>query len=258
MDHLACYLPGNLALGVGEGAVRGAKAQLYASVAANLTYTCWQMYERMATGQPSTVLNDLLCSITLRSSCFVSVPTHAQPIQLKSCSIRACSYIFECVDSAKGISCHTVTRPLCASESVKTQGTGTAPKCSIFIGKSLASLFGDNIGLAPEAVTFNPVLGMTVEKDSSKNQLRPETVESLYYMWRLTGERKYRDWGWAIFQAFQKHSKGKTGYHSISVRPLQPSFSFSNIPNHSLVIHESCRLACMQLSDTLLIFLLLC
>lgn len=130
----------------------------------------------------------------------------------------------------------------------------------LLYGRALEAFFGDNIGLAPEAVTFNPVLGMTVEKDSSKNQLRPETVESLYYMWRLTGERKYRDWGWAIFQAFQKHSKGKIGYHSISVRPLQPSFSFSNIPKHSLVIHESCRLACngRQLSDTLLIFLLLC
>ncbi|CAL8463954.1 g3489 [Coccomyxa elongata] len=120
MEHLACYLPGNLALGVGEGAVRGAKAQHYAAVAANLTYTCWQMYERMPTG------------------------------------------------------------------------------------------------LAPEAVTFHPMLGMTMEKDSSRNQLRPEAVESLYYLWRLTGDRKYRDWGWAMFQAFQKHSRGKTGYHSIA------------------------------------------
>ena len=75
-------------------------------------------------------------------------------------------------------------------------------------------------GLAPEAVTFHPKLGMTVEKDSSRNQLRPEAVESLYYLWRLTGERKYRDWGWAMFQAFQKHSRGKTGYHSIAVRSL--------------------------------------
>ncbi len=74
-------------------------------------------------------------------------------------------------------------------------------------------------GLAPEAVSFDPVVGMTVEKGSGRNILRPETIESLYYMWRLTGDRKYRDWGWEIFQAFQKHSRGKTGYHSISVSP---------------------------------------
>ena len=50
MDHLACFLPANLALGVAEGAVQGPKAALYAEVAANLTYTCWQMYARMPTG----------------------------------------------------------------------------------------------------------------------------------------------------------------------------------------------------------------
>ena len=44
-------LAGNLALGVAEGAVTGAKAAKYAEVAANLTYTCWQMYARMPTGE---------------------------------------------------------------------------------------------------------------------------------------------------------------------------------------------------------------
>lgn len=50
MEHLSCYFPGNIALGVAEGAVSGPKAQHYLEVAANLTYTCWQMYERTATG----------------------------------------------------------------------------------------------------------------------------------------------------------------------------------------------------------------
>ena len=56
MEHLSCYLPGNIALGVAEGAVSGAKAQHYLEVAANLTFTCWQMYERSATGMPSFLL----------------------------------------------------------------------------------------------------------------------------------------------------------------------------------------------------------
>ncbi len=56
MEHLACYLPGNIALGVAEGAVSGAKAHHYLEVAANLTFTCWQMYERSATGLPQTGL----------------------------------------------------------------------------------------------------------------------------------------------------------------------------------------------------------
>ena len=52
MDHLACYLPANLALGVAEGAVHGEKAALYAQLAANLTHTCYQMYAKMPTGAP--------------------------------------------------------------------------------------------------------------------------------------------------------------------------------------------------------------
>lgn len=51
MEHLACYFPGNIALGVAEGAVLGAKAAHYLEVAANLTYTCWQMYERTTSGE---------------------------------------------------------------------------------------------------------------------------------------------------------------------------------------------------------------
>ena len=30
--------------------------------------------------------------------------------------------------------------------------------------------------------------------------LRPETVESLWYLYHLTGNRTYQDWGWNIFQ----------------------------------------------------------
>jgi mannosyl-oligosaccharide alpha-1,2-mannosidase len=26
--------------------------------------------------------------------------------------------------------------------------------------------------------------------------LRPETIESYFYMWRLTKEQHYRDWAW--------------------------------------------------------------
>ncbi|KAK4158484.1 glycoside hydrolase [Chaetomidium leptoderma] len=40
----------------------------------------------------------------------------------------------------------------------------------------------------------------------SHNLQRPETVESLFYMWRITGETKYRDWGWAMFKSFMNYT----------------------------------------------------
>uniref|UniRef100_A0A2P2LVY4 Alpha-1 2-Mannosidase n=1 Tax=Rhizophora mucronata TaxID=61149 RepID=A0A2P2LVY4_RHIMU len=47
---------------------------------------------------------------------------------------------------------------------------------------------------------------------TSWNILRPETVESLFYLWRLTGNRTYQEWGWNIFQAFEKNSRIESGY----------------------------------------------
>ncbi|KAH6903440.1 mannosidase [Coprinopsis sp. MPI-PUGE-AT-0042] len=45
----------------------------------------------------------------------------------------------------------------------------------------------------------------------ARYMLRPETVESLFIAFRLTGNRKYRAYGWSIFQAIQKHARVETG-----------------------------------------------
>jgi hypothetical protein len=38
------------------------------------------------------------------------------------------------------------------------------------------------------------------------NLQRPETVESLFIMWRITKDPIYRKWGWEIFKAFMNHT----------------------------------------------------
>ncbi|KAF3916813.1 hypothetical protein ABW20_dc0108935 [Dactylellina cionopaga] len=64
-------------------------------------------------------------------------------------------------------------------------------------------------GLAPEIAFFN--MDETGDKDiiiksqDSHNLQRPETVESLFLMWRMTGDEIYREWGWKIFKAFVKY-----------------------------------------------------
>ena len=57
MDHLVCFVPGMLALGVRAGAVtapdaaaRDVKEAAYLDVAARVTATCWQMYHSQPTG----------------------------------------------------------------------------------------------------------------------------------------------------------------------------------------------------------------
>jgi len=56
-----------------------------------------------------------------------------------------------------------------------------------------------------------------VKSSDAHNLQRPETVESLFYMWRITGDVKYREWGWKMFEAFLHHTAvpDGTGYSSV-------------------------------------------
>ncbi|KAI9553083.1 hypothetical protein GHT06_020974 [Daphnia sinensis] len=73
--------------------------------------------------------------------------------------------------------------------------------------------------LAPEITYFNEDEDgdndMIVKPADSHNLLRPETVESLWYMYHLTGNTTYQDWGWKIFQAFEKFARVENGYSSL-------------------------------------------
>lgn len=84
-------------------------------------------------------------------------------------------------------------------------------------------------GLSPEIAHFSlqngPGPDVLVKPADRHNLLRPETVESLFYLHRFTGQQKYRDWGWDVLQSFNKHAKVPDGgYTSINnVRdPVNP------------------------------------
>ncbi|PAA64226.1 hypothetical protein BOX15_Mlig034447g2 [Macrostomum lignano] len=45
--------------------------------------------------------------------------------------------------------------------------------------------------------------------------LRPETVESLFYLYRVTGKPKYRQWGWSILKALNTSTRVGSGFSGI-------------------------------------------
>ncbi|KAI9375382.1 glycoside hydrolase [Aspergillus egyptiacus] len=47
---------------------------------------------------------------------------------------------------------------------------------------------------------------INIHKQDQHNLQRPETVESLFYMYRITGDETYRHWGWEMFKSFIKHT----------------------------------------------------
>jgi mannosyl-oligosaccharide alpha-1,2-mannosidase len=69
------------------------------------------------------------------------------------------------------------------------------------------------------------------------NLQRPETVESLLYMWRITGDDIYREWGWDMFEAFVKHTivEDNGGFSSIGDVTKIPPPSRDNMESFWLV-----------------------
>ncbi|DBB13854.1 TPA: hypothetical protein ACH3X3_000846 [Trebouxia sp. C0006] len=76
-------------------------------------------------------------------------------------------------------------------------------------------------GLSPEYVTFHEGRGM--RSSVHVYLMRPEAVEAFFVLWRLTGNTKYREYGWGVFQAIEKWCKVEHGYAGLrDVRKAPP------------------------------------
>lgn len=86
-------------------------------------------------------------------------------------------------------------------------------------------------GLAPEIVNFNTKpdskRDFSVKPNDGHNLQRPETVESLFVLYRITKNPIYRQWGYEIFQSFKEHTfvSEDAGYDSVNhVQTEKPTF----------------------------------
>ncbi|KAG0212767.1 hypothetical protein BGX28_005613 [Mortierella sp. GBA30] len=79
-------------------------------------------------------------------------------------------------------------------------------------------------GLGPEAMKFeqngktfvaNPDTYYSRSMSRRKYILRPETVESLWILYRLTGEKKYQEQAWEIFQSLEKSCRTSIAYSGL-------------------------------------------
>lgn len=70
-------------------------------------------------------------------------------------------------------------------------------------------------GIAPELVNFRTGQDFVPGDNAKHYLLRPETVESLFVLWRTTGDPKFQDWGWEIWQSIEKWCKTPNGFAGI-------------------------------------------
>ncbi|KAJ7250853.1 glycoside hydrolase [Mycena haematopus] len=88
--------------------------------------------------------------------------------------------------------------------------TGLAPEIVHF------RIASDGMGVDPMFPADWYIKGAHIKPDElppydSRYMLRPETVESLFLAFRLTGNEKYRNWAWQIFQAIELHCRVESG-----------------------------------------------
>ena len=96
----------------------------------------------------------------------------------------------------------------------KITPTGLAPEIAHFQIKEPPHMESDGV-LASKPMTDDLHAewrdDYVIKPNDHHNLQRPETVETLFYMWRITGDEKYREWGWEMFKAFVKYSAADDG-----------------------------------------------
>ena len=72
-------------------------------------------------------------------------------------------------------------------------------------------------GISPEFIQFHmDADDFGPGRGAPHYLLRPETVESFFVLYHLTGDPVYREWGWEVFQAIERYCKTKVGYGELS------------------------------------------
>lgn len=107
--------------------------------------------------------------------------------------------------------------------------------------------------LMPEKVSFN-LYEENMKKEfqiiSNEYLLRPESVESIFYMFRFTGEQKYRDIAWNFFVGINESCRVKNGF--VSVNGLDKQVSPIDIMD-SWFLAETLNYLYLTFTDTRLI-----
>ncbi|CAJ2505712.1 Uu.00g131060.m01.CDS01 [Anthostomella pinea] len=111
--------------------------------------------------------------------------------------------------------------------------TGLAPEIAWFHAhdRDLQPAPGDRPGTPTIDSLSSWKSDFIVKPADAHNLQRPETVESLFMMWRITEDPLYREWGWQIFQAFEQHTKvgDGRGYTSLNDFNAVPPLTRDNM-----------------------------
>nr|XP_019957933.1 PREDICTED: endoplasmic reticulum mannosyl-oligosaccharide 1,2-alpha-mannosidase [Paralichthys olivaceus] len=108
-------------------------------------------------------------------------------------------------------------------------------------------------GLSPEIVHFNmhegSIRDIDVKLADRHNLLRPETVESLFYLYRFTKDLKYQQWGWEILKNFNKYTKVSSGGYTSINNVRDPGYPSPQDKMESFFLGETLKYLYLLFSD---------
>ncbi|KAJ1725939.1 hypothetical protein LPJ61_005532, partial [Coemansia biformis] len=97
--------------------------------------------------------------------------------------------------------------------SYKLTATGLGPEKFQITDRKSPRMLPTRVGTDPgPVVPPSSEEGVRITAIDSRYILRPETIESLFVLYRVTGDTKYQEWGWEIFQSIEKYTKADVGY----------------------------------------------
>uniref|UniRef100_A0A8D3B856 alpha-1,2-Mannosidase n=1 Tax=Scophthalmus maximus TaxID=52904 RepID=A0A8D3B856_SCOMX len=110
-------------------------------------------------------------------------------------------------------------------------------------------------GLSPEIVHFNmhegSIRDIEVKLADRHNLLRPETVESLFYLYRFTKDHKYQEWGWEILKNFNKYTKVSSGGYTSINNVRDPDYTSPQDKMESFFLGETLKYLYLLFADDL-------
>ena len=129
----------------------------------------------------------------------------------------------------------------------KVMATGLAPEIAHFHISDPPHMESDGILKSAEIEGENLAWrdDYIIKNNDNHNLQRPETVETLFYMWRITGDPMYREWGWEMFTSFIRYTAADegAGFTSLAHANEIPPILKDNMESFWLVSPTSCFLA---------------
>ena len=117
----------------------------------------------------------------------------------------------------------------------KVNPTGLASEITHFETHDPPAMMPEGILSSPDTLSDDAEAewkkDLIIKPADAHNLQRPETVESLFYMWRITNDPIYREWGWEMFSSFIAHTAvdHKGGYTSINDVNTVPTSARDNM-----------------------------